>query len=355
MKETQDTSVSPIPTQERLMTRRTLLRSAGIGLTTFLLSDTINLLRRKMSRFVGLEKVPKQPIGTLIDYFKYDRWDSQLVGTNLDTDRWSSAILSSFEKYCPNDVGIEQKEEYLLLILAIINLETRFRATRRSEPVIPSPTEESLAQAGIRNTTSGPMETHIAMIAKEQGISQSEARKLLTNLESGMDLSLAHFFRIELLYRNQGPKEKRILCILADWNAGEGASAKAGIQHALNSLGVPGPLDEDGSFKEKTKNAAQWIAREKAMEWEGFSLGQADAAIEEFLCASPHDLPSTEFVRFLRESLGADTNPVPANLQIKHALLPNGSSRSYAHNVHGTVLELEKVVLKKNLRGRLVE
>ena len=228
------------------MNRRNFLKKIGfIGLGTMASVAVFDRVSQKIREIVDAEYslCLAKTIEQVKRFFpEVDQWS--------DSEEWANDILTAFEKS-----NLKITDENIGIVLTLIRSSSGFRSDPRSIDFIPTLPEQFFHQIGIKSPkTSGPMETSVQFVIEKKGVGYEEALVLLAKRLEGLELGIAFLKSVIEEYANVKDTKKRLLCIFADYNAGRGASKRAGIQAHVARLSGKN-IERDGVFGNETIDA----------------------------------------------------------------------------------------------------
>lgn len=228
-----------------------LKRGVGIGtalsIGVWLWEISADSISQKIRSVLNVEY--SSPLGKSIEQLKrlfpeINQW--------INSEEWANDIISAF-----HDNQLELTDENLGIALTLINSSSWFRSDPRAVDFLPSPSEMTFHELGIKSPkTSGPLETSVQFIMNKKGVNYEKATGMLTERAEWLKLGIDFLKKIIQEYSDVKDSEKRLKCIFADYNAWIGASRRAGIQTAIRKLSGKDLLP-DGIFGKTTFEALE--------------------------------------------------------------------------------------------------
>jgi len=218
--------------------------------------------------------------------------------------------------------------ENLGLVLTLIAHESGFRTSSRVDSRLPGLTEDRLKGLGLQQPqTGGPMEVDILWVMEEEGLTYDEAYERVSDITGGIYFGIKRLAKLMQIYSSVDNPELKMLCILADYNAGPYASRNAGIQRFLNDF-TDSNFRENGLISDVTMEAIKKLMAER-----GAPIKEKDA-VADLRKRFSDNLYDTRVWQALAEYNGGPLPPVPADKpilgKVKRAISTEDSSRQYA-------------------------
>ncbi|OGK12698.1 hypothetical protein A3C98_05400 [Candidatus Roizmanbacteria bacterium RIFCSPHIGHO2_02_FULL_37_15] len=269
------------------------------------------------------------PLANVIQAIK--RQFPEAADWRADSPKWSGAIKKGFAK-----AGLSTSAENTGVVLTIINALSGFREDPPVFGELPIIRENHLSLLK-KQWTGGPMEVNYQFVMDLESISEEEALKRLSSIDDGVYYGIAMLKKISVYYQNIPDEARRLECIFADWNAGEGRSVRAGLQAAVAELSKL-PVNNTGLLLLEDVESKKIPVVEAIMTFpDAFGLSREQILTD--LNEPTDNIRTTATWQAVESKLGHQIEPVPADLQVpgligklKNLFYNEGTSLGFARN-----------------------